>query len=1298
MASKGTIGAKIALEGESAYRQALKNINSEQKQLRSEMKLCTSTFSDQQNSLTALTSKHQILAKQYEVQQNKVAVYATAVENSAKKQKEAADKVEALQTALTAARLSMEEMSKTSDATEESMEEQRKTVADLEDQLALANSDYDKATQQTNKYKTSLNYAEAELNDLSSELQTNERYLDEAEHSMNDTAQSIDKYGDEVEDASDKTAGFGTILSANLSTAAIITGIKALANAIKEVSTACINTGMEFEASMSKVRALSGATETDMSKLTDKAKEMGATTMFSASQSADAFSYMALAGWDVEEMLEGIEPVLSLAAAADMDLAQASDIVTDYLTAFGLSASETAQFTDQLAYAMSNSNTNVEQLGEAYKNCASTATSLGYSVEDVTAVLMTMANAGVKGGEAGTGLSTIMTRLATNTKNCADELMSYGVAVYDQEGNMNSLSDILEGLEHIWAGLSDQEQAALAKTIAGTQQYSKLQTIMNGVSETAQSGGNSFYDYAKALENVDGAAKNMANTMQDNLKGKLTILGSAMDALKTSAYETFDETLKQSVDEATSAVSRLNDSVANGDMHTSLTNLSESLGNFLSDAVDVAEDALPKLIDGFTWFLDNLDVVASGVTGVMTSMMVSNNVVPLITKLVAAWKAYAIETEGATVKQWLLNTAMNANPVGLLTTALAGLTAGLVTYYALNKDEMGTLTDVQKKTKELAEESEKLNKTYEDNIKARKQTRDDIQKEATIADNLVNRLDELNRVESLSAEQKAEVSSIVAQLNSNYDGLNLTIDENTGKVNESTDAIRNQIQALKDEAMASAVYEDLKKASSELWEAQKLLEEQETQLAEAHKETEQATAELDEAMTNVALAFGTGGSATYAYQQNVIAAKNSEAELEGQIQSTKDTIDQLNGEIDTCTEYLAGNETQVESSTEAIEGLSNAESEAKAQAEGWGVKTREAWANLEEATAKAVEGQMNAFEEFNGGAEVSSATLKKNLQSQIDGLINWSNNMQTLAQRGVSEGLLTELAKMGPEGSSYVQAFVSMSDAELADYDQKFASYVKIGDSVSSDIADSFASTGEAAAEGFAKGIATPDEVEEASRELGQYADKALRDELKVNSPSKVTEEIGKFFDEGLQTGIQRNKGQVISTINSMTSEVRSVAQSGLSSSYFYSMGINVDQGLANGIAAGRSRVINEVIQLARSAVQTAKDELGVASPSKKFKYLGEMLGAGLKVGWQEEMADIDNVIASALPDTNMIASSFDATSFKSALSDINANERLNPEEIYNAIREGASDADIKLSIGSKDFGRLLKGMGVNFG
>ena len=236
-----------------------------------------------------------------------------------------------------------------------------------------------------------------------------------------------------------------TVLKGTLANLASDT-IQKLGASLANIARDVVQTGEQFSASMSEVGAISGATADELKELEAAARLYGATTKFSATEAADALKYMALAGWNSQQAIAGLPAVLDLAAASGMDLGRASDIVTDYITAFGLEVEDASRFVDIMSYAMSNSNTTTEMLGEAYKNCAATAKSMGFSVEETTSALMTMANAGVKGGEAGTTLNTLMTRLATNTKGCADELKKYGVEIYDSQGNMHSLSEIMNGL------------------------------------------------------------------------------------------------------------------------------------------------------------------------------------------------------------------------------------------------------------------------------------------------------------------------------------------------------------------------------------------------------------------------------------------------------------------------------------------------------------------------------------------------------------------------------------------------------------------------------------------------------------------------------------------------------------------------------------------------------------------------------------------------------------------------------------------------------------------------------------
>ena len=372
----------------------------------------------------------------------------------------------------------------------------------LENKLISKQAQIDKTTTSLHTYEqrlaatgNTLREAGVDTTQLTAETTRLETEVDKLKDQQVDLKKTMDEAGDGAKGFGEKSVEALDAVESVLATAGIA---KALGE-IKDAYMDCINIAGDFEASMSNVEALSGASGDELESLSDKAKEMGATTKFTAGESADALSYMALAGWNTQSMLEGISPVLNLAAAANMDLAQASDIVTDYLTAFGLKASDTTHFVDVMAYAMAHSNTDVIQLGEAYKACASTATSLGYSVEETTAVLATMANAGVKGGEAGTALNAIFTRLATNTKKCGDELANYGVNIYDAQGNMQSLSSILTGIAGVWGDLTDQEQANLAKTIAGTNQYSKLQTIMAGCSEAAAEGGQERFAVVHAV-------------------------------------------------------------------------------------------------------------------------------------------------------------------------------------------------------------------------------------------------------------------------------------------------------------------------------------------------------------------------------------------------------------------------------------------------------------------------------------------------------------------------------------------------------------------------------------------------------------------------------------------------------------------------------------------------------------------------------------------------------------------------------------------------------------------------------
>jgi TP901 family phage tail tape measure protein len=321
--------------------------------------------------------------------------------------------------------------------------------------------------------------------------------------------------------------------------------------AVAGLGAAAVKTAADFDAGMSKVAAISGATGEDLDALRDKAREMGAKTKFSASEAASAMEYMAMAGWKTEDMLGGIEGIMNLAAASGEDLATTSDIVTDALTAFGMTAQDSAHFADILAAASSNANTNVAMMGETFKYCAPIAGALGFSAEDVAEAIGLMANAGIKSTQAGTALRTIMNNLSGEVKITGKALGEVTIATTNTDGSMRDLSDILADCRGAFSQLSESERAQAAEALVGKNAMSGFLALMNAAPEDIEK-------LSTAIENCDGTAAQMAETMQDNLAGQLTILKSQLEELAISFGEMLMPAIRAIVSRVQAFVDKLN--------------------------------------------------------------------------------------------------------------------------------------------------------------------------------------------------------------------------------------------------------------------------------------------------------------------------------------------------------------------------------------------------------------------------------------------------------------------------------------------------------------------------------------------------------------------------------------------------------------------------------------------------------------------------------------------------------------------------------------------------------------------
>lgn len=368
--------------------------------------------------------------------------------------------------------------------------------------------------------------------------------------------------------------------------ATAVTAISGMSTALAGVAGYSIKVGSSFEASMSKVQAVSGASNEQLQRLSDKAKEMGATTKFSATEAADAMNYMAMAGWKTEDMLNGIDGIMNLAAASGGDLATTSDIVTDALTAFGLTAQDSTHFADVLAAASSNANTNVSMMGETFKYVAPVAGSLGYSAEDCAVAIGLMANSGIKASQSGTALRSMFSRLAKPSKEVKEAMEKLNISLTDSHGNMKSLDTLMGDLRNSFSGLSESEKAEMASSLAGQEAMSGLLAIVNASDAD-------FNKLKDAIYGADGASAKMAETMQDNLQGKITITKSTIEGLGIKIYEEIEDPMKEAAEGTTDSVEQISSALENGGIDAAV----EKTGNIIGGlSVKIAQES-PKMVD-----------------------------------------------------------------------------------------------------------------------------------------------------------------------------------------------------------------------------------------------------------------------------------------------------------------------------------------------------------------------------------------------------------------------------------------------------------------------------------------------------------------------------------------------------------------------------------------------------------------------------------------------------------------------------------------------------------------------------
>ena len=619
----------------SQYQQAMRQAAAEMKNLTAQHSLAAAQAKLSGSAQDALRARVTELTSKIDVQKGIVQQNGQQYDNLEQKlelQKTAHDQ---LKTKVEAAKKAYEDSAK---ATGEDSEETQKLKAEYEklsSQLSTSESQIAKTETAITKQEAAVNQSKAALTEMEAELKNVNAELARA---------PFDEYAAKAEKVG------GTLTSVGQKLLPLSTSIAGL-------GVAAVKTTADFDSEMSKVSAISGATGTDLDKLRGKAREMGAKTKFSASEAAQGMQYMAMAGWKTQDMMDGLEGIMNLAAASGEDLASTSDIVTDALTAFGLSAKDSSHFSDILAAASSNANTNVSMMGETFKYAAPVLGSLGYTAEDAALAIGLMANAGIKSSQAGTSLRGAITNLAKPTDTVAAAMDKYGISLTDSSGKMLSLRELMEQLRQKLGGLSEAEQAQAAAALFGKNAMSGMLAIINGSDKD-------FEKLAGAIDNCDGSSEKMANTMNDNLQGQITILMSQLQELAISFGEILMPKIRDIVTHIQNFVDKLNamdegqkETILRiGMFVTALAPMLMGLGKVITFSANVSR-ALGTLSAGL--------VKAGGFSGVFT-------------------KALGLIT----------------SPAAIVVGAIAAITAVIIHLWNTNEDFRNTITAIWQKIKD----------------------------------------------------------------------------------------------------------------------------------------------------------------------------------------------------------------------------------------------------------------------------------------------------------------------------------------------------------------------------------------------------------------------------------------------------------------------------------------------------------------------------------------------------------------------------------------------------------------------
>lgn len=914
----------------------------------------------------------------------------------------------------------------------------------------------------------------------------------------------------------------------------------AITAAVKQATQYVVQVGSAFEASMSEVQAISGATSAELEKMSAKAKQLGSSSKFSATEASQAFKYMALAGWDTNKSISAIDGVLQLAAASGMDLAKASDMVTDYLSAFGMEADQATYMADMLAYAQAHSNTTAEQLGEAYKNCAANMNASGQDIETTTSLLEALANQGSKSSEAGTKVAAIMRDVTAKMDEGKIAIGDTTVAVMDANGNFRDMTDIIKDVDTATQGMGDAEKAAALASTFTSDSISGLNMILNeGIDKVA--------GYEEELRNSSGAASDMADTMQNNLQGKITAAGSALEGLGIAAYDYISGPAGTVVDMATGMFKGLTD-ILSPELDTA--------HQLLADAEDTA-DAVQAIYD----------------------------------------------------------------------------------------------------------KVEKQKKSFES-------TKDSIEANAELAKKLADNLYALADKADLSATDLATMGVYVDELNALIPDMNLSLDAQTGALSKTREEVDKLTIAYKEQAIQQAFSQHHTELTADYADAIQVAAEAQRNFNMALSDPEAAAVWKD--YKDKADEFHKAGEEwedAYIHAGNAIwVANKANGDLLDGLLSSEEAMNSAEQAVDACDaavkewdQTMQDYTASMTTATDATTGLSGAQDTvtdstedlltATIEYEGQTYKTtqevseyfkklEETYDSVYESAMSSILGQLDLYNEWSAGSEITAAKALENFASCVNGMTSYSENLSALT-KGVEDvstgsievldaGFVQYLRNLGPQSASLVAAIAQEINAGnvqyIEDLNANWSEYYRVSTIISDENAEAetgykayaerLVSTAQQAAQDATQ--ATADGIDSKRPQVDESLQSIAYDFMeKLTIPDETTK-IGSDNIAGYITGAESKQPEVSTTAISLAG----ATEDGLTDTDATTqIGSDNVAGYITGAEAQKENAENTAVDISNAT----DDGLGSADTAKTAgDLLASLLGvlvAGTALAWADGFA-----------------------------------------------------------------------------